>query len=227
MRDLFEKYLPEIPSFVLRLPLRARAALMIAAAGAAALWVAIPGGKGGVLAALGRLGSTLPFDLAVAWVLGILSAVLLSRFGRSYLKQRLIYAFCRLWLEYREVLTLMIEKYDVHRLKDYDLASLQDILSHAGQYHSLRGRLRHLLYHIGEERLRVIPIKQWQDLVRENPHLLDYFLTPFSFLLNFRPPIYFIHNFGDQAWAALAISDEYIEYLTYKHGRLRSKLEAA
>ena len=86
----------------------------------------------------------------------------------------------------------------------------------------MRRKVRELVFLIGEDNLIIKKIPDWEKLVKENECLSDdQYKSPFSFMTEFNNPVYAVNKFGKPLWDALHISEEFIEYLTYRHQFLK------
>ena len=88
------------------------------------------------------------------------------------------------------------------------------------EYWSLRGRLREDVFRVGEEHLCANRSVRWEALKKKNPFLSEH-ATPFSFLLDRGQPIAEWNLHHDQIWEALFITDEFVEYLRFRHPTLK------
>ena len=97
-----------------------------------------------------------------------------------------------------------------YRLAIYDEAKSLD------EWHARTQRLRELLFVVGEENLVVAMIHDWEELKERDEYIRKRgYKTPFSYMLDFKAPVYAINNHGHSLWIANQISLEYLEYLSY------------
>lgn len=90
------------------------------------------------------------------------------------------------------------------------------------EWHSRRDRLKELLYLAKEESLIVQKIPDWERLKAGSKYLSEgEYKTPFSFMLDFVNPYAMVYHHGDELWPASFISQEYIDYLSFKYKEIK------
>jgi hypothetical protein len=90
------------------------------------------------------------------------------------------------------------------------------------EWHERTQRLRELLFVVGEKNLVVAMIHDWEELKERDEYIRKRgYETPFSYMLDFRAPVYAINNHGHSLWIANQISLEYLEYLSYTSDRVK------
>ena len=174
-----------------------------------------------------KLGNTplviTPFNIALVFILMVLLVWLFTHMSKKAKHKRLIYQFCEAWLEYLPFMFLLVTKIQVHDMsKDGDIFDFikenrEDIKS----FHDWRAKLRELLFKVGECELAISDNQHWEKLKKESKIFeAQSYLTPFSFILDQTQPwlIAVVHQ--DEAWAALHISDEFIERVAFKHSNI-------
>ena len=225
MWDKFETIFPEALPAVRRQPIAIRVLLFLAVL---AISVASAIGAVPLLTAL-RQGTSVEVPVRqvvsvfVAFVIGaaliFVAAVRLRR--RSQLK-----SFVRQWLELRsrfELLHIRIDGWLVSNNRGLDDPEFTAITDGIQDYFARRAPLPRLLFHLGEGRLVAKDSQHWLELkVNETVFKQRDYLTPFGFILDLGAPIGSIKHHNNAIWAALHISDEYIEYLKYKYPFLES-----
>lgn len=160
--------------------------------------------------------------LGIATVVVSLSSLvwLLSWVGTKSRRRRLVYQFCDAWLEYLPFMFLLVTKIQAHEMKkDGDVFKfLNENREAIRSFHEWRAKLRELLFKVGESELAVADNQHWEKLKKESKILqAQPYLTPFSFILDQTQPwlIAVIHQ--ESAWAALHISDEFIERVAFRY----------
>ena len=94
-------------------------------------------------------------------------------------------------------------------------------------YWAFQKQLSELLRLVGEDALAVSADHDFKDLKAESRYLARRgYGTPFSFLLGLGNPIAAVNLHGDEIWAALNISREFVEQLTYKHRYVKKARES-
>lgn len=164
-----------------------------------------------------------PFSIAivVATILLIFWLTLIA--GKGARHQRLIYQFCDAWLEYLPFMFLLVTKIQGHELsKEKDIFEfLDENKDDLKRFHEWRAKLRELLFKVGESELNIENNQHWEKLKKESKVFeVQSYLTPFSFILDQTQPwlIAVVHQ--DEAWAALHISDEFIERVAFKYPKI-------
>jgi hypothetical protein len=94
----------------------------------------------------------------------------------------------------------------------------ESVLAKSREWHCRRDRLKELLFLAGEPNTVVHPIPNWERLKRESTYIREgNYLTPFSFILDFINPIHMVLNHGKDLWQASFISQEFMDYLSFKY----------
>jgi hypothetical protein len=165
----------------------------------------------------------MPISIATVVTAFLLIIWLTSIAGKSARHQRLVYQFCEAWLEYLPFMFLLVTKIQSHELsKDGQIFEfLDENKEDLKKFHEWRARLRELLFKVGESELNIEENQHWEKLKKESKVFeVQSYLTPFSFILDQTQPwlIAVVHQ--DEAWAALHISDEFIERVAFKHPKV-------
>lgn len=127
-------------------------------------------------------------------------------------------AFVRQWIDMRERIMLLHAKIESWNQPDGGIEGLVEIADYIHDYATHRIPLRRLLFLLGEKTLVLHENQRWRELKAKQAVFKERdYLTPFSFLLDLEAPIYNVHFHGSAIWAALFISDDYIEHLRYKY----------
>lgn len=96
------------------------------------------------------------------------------------------------------------------------------LLEKAREWHRRRDQLKELLFLADEANTVVHKIPNWERLKRESPYIQEgNYLTPFSLLLDFVNPIYMVVQHGKELWQASFISQEFMDYLSFKHSEVK------
>lgn len=167
--------------------------------------------------------SVTPFNIAIIVAAILLIFWLILIVGKRAKKQRLIYQFCEAWLEYLPFMFLLVSKIQGLELRqDGDLLEFMDEnKADLKKFHEWRVKLRELLFKVGESELNIEKNQHWEKLKKESKvFAVQSYLTPFSFILDQTQPwlIAVVHQ--NEAWAALHISDEFIERVAFKYPRV-------
>ena len=162
--------------------------------------------------------------LAILLIISLLIVLYYLR-KRSHLSK-----FCTSWVQFSDFLFLFITKVDAYLLHEEKTKSgkFDELMPEIKKYHEYRKNLRELLHQVKEKNLIVSKIANWDEMKRKHPIFEErQYETPFSFLLDFKNPIAFLNLHGKEAWEAMHVSNEFIEYLTYEHSYLKRKLKPA
>ena len=148
-----------------------------------------------------------------------------------YLRKRSnLSKFCTSWVKFSNFLFLFITKVDAYLLHEEKTKNgkFDELLPEIKKYHEYRKNLRELLHQVKEKHLIVSKIPNWDEMKRKYQIFEDReYETPFSFLLDFQNPIAFVNLHGKEAWEAMHVSNEFIEYLTYEHNYIKRKVKPA
>ena len=221
MWDTLEKVVPEALPAIRRQHIVARIALLgvlLSLPAVALLWPRV------------RLflmqGETLdvPVRLFLAIVaLAVSSCVVVALMSIGFRRRLRLRRFIQEWVEFRERFALLYIKIDGWLVRDakargFDDPAWPEILDSIRDYSGRRASLRRLLFIIGEQNVVAQHSQHWLELKSQHRVFSERdYLTPFGFLLDIGAPIPSINHNGEAIWAALFISDEYLEYLRYRH----------
>jgi len=167
--------------------------------------------------------SVTPLSIAISIAFAVSLLWLLSAVNHKSKRQRLIYQFCESWLEYLPFMFILVTKIQGHEMRqdgqifEFKDANKEDLK----KFHEWRSKLRELLFKVGEEELYIADNQHWEKLKKESKIFeAQPYLTPFSFILDQTQPwlIALVHQ--NEAWAALHISDEFIERIAFKHPKV-------
>lgn len=221
-----EKLIPEAIEFVRTLSLRKRLLILLA----------LVGGSGASTAAykyresiLGLLRTKTEQPIYLFLLVALVSTLLVPGFllyRKLMARRSLMLRFAETWLQYKELLELLMLEIDVYLLDQNDQnknLSLNKLLPGIKEYHQQRSKLREMLFFIGEGNLAITKNHHWQELKTEYEIFKsrDY-QTPFSFLVDLGNPVAATNLHGKEIGEAVAISDQFIEYLSYKHKGIRA-----
>lgn len=163
--------------------------------------------------------------LSVAITIAVVASLLwlLSAVSHKSMHQRLIYQFCESWLEYLPFMFLLVTKIQGHEMRQDGqiFEFLDENKEDLKKFHEWRATLRELLFKVGEEELYIADNQHWEKLKKESKIFeAQSYLTPFSFILDQTQPwlVAVVHQ--NEAWAALHISDEFIERVAFKHPKV-------
>ena len=161
-----------------------------------------------------------PLNIAATIVLLVSLAWLASFASKKSKHRRLIYQFCEAWLEYLPFMFLLVTKIQSHEMKgDGQIFEFFDNNKETIKaFHEWRAKLRELLFKVGESELSVADNQHWEKLKKKSKVFkVQSYSTPFSFILDQTQPwlVAVIHQ--EEAWAALHISDEFIERVAFKY----------
>jgi HNH endonuclease len=128
----------------------------------------------------------------------------------------LIVNFAREWasvIPFYTELHMIIDSKERKGLMDDD-----DFLIRAKEWHRRRDQLKELLFLAGEPNTAIHHIPDWERLKKECAYIQEgKYLTPFSFMLDFVNPVYMVVNYGKELWKASFISQEFMDYLSFKY----------
>ena len=169
-----------------------------------------------------------PNIVLIAAILLVFICIALGWLGHQTNTRRKLQKFLADWLKFRDRFFLLCVRIDVYLIKsgkvsqsiEEDLKQLEEILPAISEYWDLRGQLREDIFRVGEEHLCVNRNVRWEALKKKNPFLSEY-ASPFSFLLDRGQPIAEWNLHHDQIWEALFITDEFVEYLRFRHRALK------
>jgi hypothetical protein len=159
--------------------------------------------------------------LAVVVVTAVIVGLAVSlRFARLHRRARLR-DFVRQWVEMRrrfELLHIQIDGWLVRTDRSIEDPLFDKILESIQDYSARRASLRRLLFLLGEGSLVAKENQHWLELKSKESVFKDRdYATPFGFLLDIGAPIESINHHGRAIWAALFISDDFLEHLKYKY----------
>jgi|GEM_PF-3600204 len=229
MFSYIEKFFPDLIERIRRLPPAVKILLVVLLATSP-----IVGSLGpAMLAVIGPL-LTKQYSLSgsvmiIGSVILVMSAPVVQVIARMLRPRSTLVNFCREWIQFSDHFFLLYLRIEVYLLRDKSSAinskEWRDIEPMLPEYWRLRGRLRKLLLLVDETRLMIQRVPAWEELRRKNPDLAENdFRTPFSFLLNVGNPIAAVNLDGQSVWAALHITQEYLEILSYKHRSVHKAL---
>jgi hypothetical protein len=155
--------------------------------------------------------------ILTALIVGVAISLALARLRR----RARLRVFVRQWSDMREHLMLLhanIEAWALRTERGFDDPDFTEITRHINGYASRRIPLRRLLFILGEKTLVANENQRWRELKSKEPIFKERdYLTPFGFLLDLDAPIYSVNHHGRAIWAALFISDDFVEHLRYKY----------
>jgi len=155
--------------------------------------------------------------ILAALIVGVSISLALARLRRRVRLR----VFVREWSDMRELLMLPhanIEAWALRADRSFDDPDFTEITGHINDYAARRITLRRLLFIIGEKTLVANENQRWRELKSKEPIFKERdYLTPFGFLLDLDAPIYSVNHHGHAIWAALFISDDFVEHLRYKY----------
>ena len=227
MFEQIEKVFPGFLTRIRQFPAIARAALVLmiltGPAGLAWFYTRVSGN-----AWLRRELRIPPNIVLIAAILLALICISLGWLRHQTNTRRKLQKFLADWLEFRDSFFLLCVRIDAYLIKERnssrsweeDLKELRKLLPAISEYWSLRGRLREDVFRVGEEHLCANRSVRWDALKKKNPFLSEH-ATPFSFLLDRGQPIAEWNLHHDQIWEALFITDEFVEYLRFRHPALK------
>ena len=174
--------------------------------------------------------SVTPLVIAIAIVVVVSCLWLFSTISRKSKHRRQIYQFCESWLDYLPFMLRLISKIEVHKMREEKLdvfdfldgkggidGSMEDIYA----FHEWKAKLRELLFKVGEAELSVTGNQHWEKLKKESKIFeAQSYLTPFSFILDQTQPWLLADKYKKEAWAALYISEEFIEMVAFKYPKV-------
>jgi hypothetical protein len=154
--------------------------------------------------------------ILAALFVGIAVSLAVTQIRRSRLR-----SFVRQWATVREELMLLhakIESWTLEPNRIFDDPDFVEITADIKTYATHRAALRRLLFVLGEKTLVANDNQRWRELKSQESIFRERdYLTPFGFLLDLDAPIYSVNHHGRAVWAALFISDDFVEYLKYKY----------
>ncbi|MEX2497986.1 MAG: hypothetical protein WD397_03810 [Wenzhouxiangellaceae bacterium] len=219
MLDKLEKLFPEALPALRRQPIVTRVAIL-AALLALALGVTMGWAPGMKLLREGAI-IEVPVRLLVAGLFAISTIALLAFLAAARLRWRSrLRDFVRQWVELRKCFELLHMRIDDWLARDagFDDPKFGELTEEIQDYFARCSPLRRLLFLLGEESLVAKESQHWIELKSTEPIFKQQdYLTPFGFLLDLRAPIASVNNHGHAIWAALSLSDEYLEFLIYKY----------
>lgn len=128
--------------------------------------------------------------------------------------------FAREWASFIPFYTELHSIIDLSKGKE--MMNDDQILARAKEWHRRRDQLKELLFLAGEPNTVVQRIPDWERLKKECTYIREGgYLTPFSFILDFVNPIYMVVNYGNELWQASSISQEFMDYLSFKHSSMK------
>ena len=226
MLEQIEKIFPGFLMRLRRLPLVAKVALLIAILiGAPALaWVY---DHWAIVNAWLQREMRIPlyglFLAALACGVIVVSVPLLAQGARV---RRDLRRFLTEWLEFKEEFELLCIRIDSYLIRDREakngMSELDDLLPSVREYRQRRGRLRALIFRIGEQHLVPLRSLRWEALKAKSIRFREgEYLTPFSFLVDLGNPIAEWNHHHDEIWETLHLADEFVEYLCLKYPALK------
>jgi hypothetical protein len=228
MWDKIEKYFPEIVSFIKSISLLNRLLLAVIAGLFLFCLHALVKNKAYVF-------KIYDLEIQIVLLVLILFVILLSLLSLTYFshylrKRSSLVNFCLSWVQFTSFLFLFIPKVDSYLLheKRTNCSKLDELMPEVEKYHTYRDQLRELLHSLKEPSLVVTKVYNWEEIKKKYKIFEErQYDTPFSFLLDFKNPIAFFNLHGKEAWEAMHVSNEFIEYLGYEHKFLKQKLNRA
>jgi len=173
-----------------------------------------------------REGATIevPVRLLVGGLFATATIALLSFVAAARLRRRSrLRDFVRQWVKLRKRFELLHMRIDGWLARDagFDDPKFNELTEGIQDYFARRLPLRRLLFLLGEGSLVAKESQHWVELKSKEPIFKERdYLTPFGFLLDLGAPIGSINHHGQAIWAALFLSDEYLEFLKYKYSFL-------
>jgi hypothetical protein len=159
--------------------------------------------------------------ILAALFVGVAVSLAIMQIRRSRLR-----SFVRQWVTMREHIMLLhtrIETWTLEPNRAFDDPNFVEIMADIKTYAARRAPLRRLLFVLGEKNLVATDNQRWRELKSQEAIFKERdYLTPFGFLLDLDAPIYSVNHHGHAVWAALFISDDFVEYLRYKYRFLRN-----
>jgi hypothetical protein len=227
MLEQIEKLFPGFLTRIRRFPATARVlfALMVVSGPAGLAWFYSRVSENAWLRRELRIP---PNIVVIAAIVLTFICIALSWIRHETNARRKLEKFLADWLEFRDHFFLLCMRIDGYLIRDRklsqpmeeELKELRELLPAITEYWSLRGRLREDVFSVGEDRLCVSRNARWEALKAKFPIVNDY-ATPFSFLLDRCQPIAEWNLRHDEIWDALHISDEFVEYLRFRHPVLK------
>ena len=164
-----------------------------------------------------------PLYIAIIVILLASFVWFVSSVSKRTKHRRLIYQFCDAWLEYLPFMFRLVTKIQSHEMKnDGQIFEFLDGNKEAlKSFHEWRAKLRELLFKVDESELLIADNQHWEKLKKESKVFkVQSYSTPFSFILDQTQPWLVAVTHQKEAWAALHISDEFIERLAFKHPKV-------
>jgi hypothetical protein len=229
MISYIEKLFPEAVAFVKGLSLSKRLLIFLALVGIPLVLTAAYNYREFILRFLHTRVELSIYSILLLTFAPTLLVLLLLLYRKIMAKRSTLLRFTEAWIEYFKFMELFINEIDAYLLRDNKnfMENFDRMLPSIQKYHEQRARLREMLFTIGEVNLAITKNHNWEELKTEYDIFKNRnYQTPFSFLLDFRNPISAINGNGKELWAALHISDEFIEYLSYKHRGIKKLRQA-
>ena len=150
----------------------------------------------------------------------------LMRFGieaqtENSLNVTAITVFIERWAEFLEFYVELHCFLEYKLLRESDTLLEKDTMDKAREWHKWRRELRELLFRADESKLCIKQVPDWERLKESNTYCQRY-LSPFSFVLDFGNPIAMVNIHGKEVWAAVHISHEFVDLLSYKHSEVKA-----
>ncbi len=112
---------------------------------------------------------------------------------------------------------------EINQHRESEFLEDEPLMEKVKEWHRRRDILKELLYLSNEESMLVQRIPNWERLKRESSYIQEgNYLTPFSFILDFVNPYHMVFNHGKELWQASFISQEFMDYLSFKYPEIKA-----
>lgn len=143
--------------------------------------------------------------------------------GRQSNDVSAIVTFVREWKEFLPFWTTLFNVIDMAK-KHPDVSVLDEekLAPMLKEWHARRDKLKELIFLANEDALVVQKIPDWERLKASSRYISEGgYKTPFSFMLDFINPYAMIHHHGVDLWPASFISQEFLDYLSFKYKEVK------
>lgn len=142
-------------------------------------------------------------------------------FIRQKRKSYQIYCFAKLWYDFEDLLSLLINQIQISQIEKKSIFDDEELFNNIKDYHEKSQKIRKMIFRIGEKNLILNSTPDWIELSEQSEYITSRnCISPFSLLSNMGPPIAAVNHHGEDIWAALAISLQFVEYLSFRYKKI-------
>ena len=148
----------------------------------------------------------------------ILIATIIIRQKR---KTHQIYYFAKLWYDFYDLLFILHNRIEMSFTNGKNIFNDEELLNNIKAYHEQSKKIREIIFKIGEKNLILNSVPDWIELSEQSKYIkINNYISPFSLLSNLGNPIAAVNHHGKDIWAAIHISLQFIEYLSFKYKKI-------